>query len=533
MPETRPSYATLATRNEVTDVDGATILSVTSEAPLYRKENLLDPRRSRRWRSSSNTQQQITGQFASAITPRQVALIGSNLDTNAGDVEDALEALNVWLRAYDIAQADNTSIAAWANAGTSGGTFTQGTAGNKPTYQTGEIDNKPVVRFDGTDDLLQHSASGINLGTQHTIISVVKFTSVGATQNRWIGSTNEHVKVQSNVLYYYDNSLNSASVSWTPNANQWYCVRIVRNGTSVSFYVDGVQVGTTQTLAGNASFTLFVVGVGSTATMHGDIAEIMASTSSTFESSGYGLALQDFLYARYLGSTAATGLTTMALSSLLVEFHSTSAFGSLGTRWALQSYTQTGRRVQCWYTRAPDSFVPAATAANRANPDPILDIVFGTSFWRLTLPTAQVLDSDGDGTVDTYHELGNVWIGNYTELPIDFDFDIQVQDPSLATMSDAGARFVDRLRTFHEVSVKSSSNLESVSYPLLSALDDAGTSRHVLLDVWAPQQASAALARRMGCYYGFLGGGRGNTAKLIRRLAGRDDVAFTFTEARA
>lgn len=530
MPETRPDHTTLALRNEVTDVKGSTILSVTSEASLFRKSNLLSPLRSRRWRSTSNAQQQIVGQFASAVVPRQTALIDSNLDTPAGNVEDALAALTIWLRAYDINQSDNTAVAAWASVGSDAASFAQGTGANQPTYQTAEIDGKPVVRFDGSNDYLDLSGT-VALGTVHTIVMVVKFSST-LTQSRILGGTAARVSfgTSANTLRYEHDGSGSVSVSWTPTSARWYCIRIVRNGTSVSFYVDGVQVGTTQTLAANTAFTLKYVGraIDTSNPMVGDIAEVMIATSATFESLGYGLALQDFLYARYLGSTAATGLTSMALSSLLVEFHSSSAFGSSGTRWALQSYDQTGRRVLRWYTREPDSLVPAATAALRADPSPgLFDLFFQTSFWRLTFPASGVLDSDSDGVIDTYHEVGAIWLGNYTELPVDFGLSIEVVDPSFISQSDAGARFVDRLPTFHEIALDASANEEAVSYPLLAEIDAAGSSRLCLLDVWAPR--SDATMRAMGCYYGHLDKG----TKLQRRIVGRDDLSFTFVEARA
>lgn len=527
MPETRPDHTTLALRNEVTDVAGSTILSATSEAALFRKSNLLSPLRSRRWRSTSNAQQQVVGQFASAIVPRQTALIDSNLDTPAGNIEDAQAALLIWLRAYDIAQSDNTAVAAWTSVGSNTVAFSQGTGANQPTYQTGEIDNKPIVRFDGSNDLFDNSPNTVALGTVHTILVVVKLTTVGATTSQFIGGPTEYLRYSSNTLVYANSAGNLASVSWTPTVSEWHCIRVVRNGTSVSFYVDGTQVGTTQTLSTNATFTLRYIGLSTTATIHGDVAEIMISTSSTFESSGYGLALQDFLYARYAGSTAATGLTTMALSSLLVEFHTSTAFGASGTRWALQSYGQTARRVLKWYTREPDSVVPAATAALRNDPDSVFDPFFATSFWRLTFPAGGVLDSDGDGVIDTYHELGVPWFGNYTELPVDFGLSIEVVDPSGVSQSDAGARFVDRLPTFHEIALDASANEEAVSYALLDEIDAAGSSRLCLLDVWAPR--SDAALRAMGCYYGHLDKG----TKLQRKIVGRDDLSLTFVEARA
>lgn len=40
----------------------------------------------------------------------------------------------------------------------------------------------------------------------------------------------------------------SVSVTWTPTTATWYHVAVTKNGTSVKFYVDGSQQGSTQTL---------------------------------------------------------------------------------------------------------------------------------------------------------------------------------------------------------------------------------------------------------------------------------------------
>ena len=39
----------------------------------------------------------------------------------------------------------------------------------------------------------------------------------------------------------------SVSVAWTPSLATWYHIAVTKNGTSVKFYVNGVQQGTTQT----------------------------------------------------------------------------------------------------------------------------------------------------------------------------------------------------------------------------------------------------------------------------------------------
>lgn len=75
---TTPSGATIGVSNFITD---ATVQSYTSQASLYPAENLLDPHRTKRWRSTSTAQQQIVLDLGSAKAPTMIALVDSNLSS--------------------------------------------------------------------------------------------------------------------------------------------------------------------------------------------------------------------------------------------------------------------------------------------------------------------------------------------------------------------------------------------------------------------------------------------------------------------
>lgn len=55
-------------------------------------------------------------------------------------------------------------------------------------------------------------------------------------------------------LYFFwttdGTSFNSVNVAFVPNTGQWYRIALSRSGTSGYFFVDGTQVGTTQTISG-------------------------------------------------------------------------------------------------------------------------------------------------------------------------------------------------------------------------------------------------------------------------------------------
>src|SRR5687768_11145672 len=70
-------------------------------------------------------------------------------------VPSDIAGLKLWLKADAITGlADGDPVTTWADSSGEGNDFTQGTAGNKPIYKTSILFGLPVVRFDGTDDVL-------------------------------------------------------------------------------------------------------------------------------------------------------------------------------------------------------------------------------------------------------------------------------------------------------------------------------------------------------------------------------------------
>lgn len=77
MPESRPARGIISTENLIAD-KAATIVSATSEKNLLRKERLRDPRRGRRWRSTSDAQQKVVVKLEVADLPQVIALMDCN-----------------------------------------------------------------------------------------------------------------------------------------------------------------------------------------------------------------------------------------------------------------------------------------------------------------------------------------------------------------------------------------------------------------------------------------------------------------------
>ena len=95
----------------------------------------------------------------------------------------SLSGLRFWMKADDMgAFADGDPVGTWPDRSSQAAAITA--AGSaRPTYQTNELNNLPIVRFDGTDDMMTGPAwSTVESVSQgiHTIIAVAKVTGADA-----------------------------------------------------------------------------------------------------------------------------------------------------------------------------------------------------------------------------------------------------------------------------------------------------------------------------------------------------------------
>jgi len=125
-------------------------------------------------------------------------------------------------------------------------------------------------RFDGASDRISFPqySNAFNLGTgAFTVEAYIHFINLPTTSGSGrfhpfyrIGGTGGNnlnlVDLMNDSgtykLRYHDDDTGSVSVNWsTPSTGTWYHFAVTRNGAEVKFYIDGSQVGSTQTI--NAS----------------------------------------------------------------------------------------------------------------------------------------------------------------------------------------------------------------------------------------------------------------------------------------
>lgn len=171
-----------------------------------------------------------------------------------------------WYDANDIAQANNTAVASWTNKGGNTNSLTQGTAANRPTFLTNQVNGFPMVRFDGTNDYFDLSNNtDLNSGgpySSRTFITMIR-TGANVTTRQMIfeeGGTGRgmNMYIFNGNLYIGAYNLNtdasdtpwgfvSLSTAITTNTN--YILTFLYKGNScktgtIVMYLNGNLVGT-------------------------------------------------------------------------------------------------------------------------------------------------------------------------------------------------------------------------------------------------------------------------------------------------
>lgn len=204
----------------------------------------------------------------------------------------------VWLKAdsgVTIDATSSTQVTGWADQSGSGNNVTQTNSSNEPSYVTGILNGRPVIRFGGGSQMLQAGGLVLAGNTNFTTFEVVKPNAPIAPstyQYFWWNGDN-------NYQYGYGSYLNALvppklECGWgarTPKiyapdnvaAGTWYRISSRLSGAADpkthEMWVNGVYVTTTNTKSGSnlsgAAFSVGNFGPASTKGLNGDIAELL------------------------------------------------------------------------------------------------------------------------------------------------------------------------------------------------------------------------------------------------------------------
>ena len=189
-------------------------------------------------------------------TNDQVAIIGGGIDTYAKLLIHAEEA-------------DGTAGTSIIDSETTPKTITA--VGNAQVDTDQAKFGTGSVLFDGTGDYLTVADSNdwYMSGNPFTVDTRVRFNSLGGANGlfgQYANGTNLwRCWWNSNIVYFQiiDGDVLKASYQfpWIPSVNTWYHIELVRNGTNVYFFVDGVSITPTIGTAIGASVVPDLAGV--------------------------------------------------------------------------------------------------------------------------------------------------------------------------------------------------------------------------------------------------------------------------------
>jgi hypothetical protein len=181
--------------------------------------------------------------------------------------------LNRWYDASVLGYSADTAVgstALWTNLAYAGDHLTQATGGNRPLFKTSVQNGLPGILFDGSDDVLTMTSSGThNSGTAMAIFRITQspasytvglLDSSGGSQELWMsrdGSGNVVARLTDTDGTTVESSdfagdgtviTNAVMIGWA-----W-------DGSTVEFYRNGTNVGSSASAGGTVNMTLDRMG---------------------------------------------------------------------------------------------------------------------------------------------------------------------------------------------------------------------------------------------------------------------------------
>lgn len=297
------------------------------------------------------------------------------------------------------ASADTDPIGACDDESASGAHFTQPTAGNRPLLQTNEIEGLPVIQPDGVNDLLTSPSLSHGIGTGDFYLACVirtpptdgELTGYAAI---WSNSTfdpclyiNTFSTPTNHKLDLYwggDRRFDTVLLPGTV-----YMIEIMRTGTTVKAWINGIEEATTFTISSNmanAAQTIFADGPGGGSYSKIDLAELVLVQGAVSGAEQDGI--QDYL-GRWFPSNNFVGTGALVLE----------AFTCAGSGIASAPGSRKGYTLQQFVEQTQYSWTEAVTVILQpGSPDKLL--VVG------------VCDYEGEytGGEDNFDGVGFDWV---------------------------------------------------------------------------------------------------------------------------
>lgn len=229
----------------------------------------------------------------------------------------ALGSLTLWLRSDQgtyqdsalttVAKADNDPVGGWTDLSGRGRTFTQGTAGSRPLLKLSIINNRSVMRFDGTDDFISATIPASAAVTIWLVVQKRSAPGAGAVSALSFGAVTNTLETASgtDATHYLWATNQAAGATVLPGtaANVNLMTLRFNSTASLDSFANGGTATNLDPSDGYAAATTLVLGAAAAATQPGDfdIAEVVVvgrallaselRTLNLYGSARYGIAI--------------------------------------------------------------------------------------------------------------------------------------------------------------------------------------------------------------------------------------------------
>jgi hypothetical protein len=223
----------------------------------------------------------------------------------------------LWQTTARLALADDNDevIGDVEDQGPNGYDVSQTTTAKKPTFQGGVVNGLPVMRFDGSDDLLVRSVANWQVADAAGMLFVV----ANASDNDHVvsssdeGSTSRHILFAPRSQIIQRNADTQDTVRGGVGTGAWHIFVFASTGTAYKIFIDGVDQDPLSVAGGanNGDWLVdipgtrdnLVVGAWKNTTEHnfmtGDIAEIFYISGYDADVVASGLGYLNGMYAIY------------------------------------------------------------------------------------------------------------------------------------------------------------------------------------------------------------------------------------------
>lgn len=223
-----------------------------------------------------------------------------------------LANLSLWLKADSLGLTDGTPVSSWTDSSGNNNNATQDTSDAQPIFKTNILQGKPVLRFDGVNDKLSETLSGVS-NTNYTVFLVAK--SVLATGSFRVALG--YGSGTGGILWMGQfDSTNEITISGSQNGNDLksgadtltnHVYSAVLNSGTLYGYIDGVSAGS-GIISDRPSDYLTIGSYSSNSLFwQGDIAEVIVYNSSLNDTDRQQV--ENYLNTKYINTPPVVSIT--------------------------------------------------------------------------------------------------------------------------------------------------------------------------------------------------------------------------------